>query len=82
MPILLDPNPLHVGPGCRRVPMTQRILRLDDASRGFTHPPGKGVSCLVQMDIPDAGPPSVYLDPFGKGVPGQLITGVQLGPIV
>ena len=47
MPILLDRNPLHIDSGRRRVPMTKRILRLDDAPRGLAHPPGKGVSRLV-----------------------------------
>jgi hypothetical protein len=40
------------------------------------------VSCLVQMDVPDTGPPRVHLDPLGKGVPGQLVAAMQLGPVV
>ena len=74
MPILLDRNPLHIDPRRRRMPVAKCILRLDDTPRGFTHPPGKRVACLVQVDIPEAGPPSVHFDPLGKGMPGQLCT--------
>jgi len=82
MPVLLDRDSLHIDPCRRHVPVTQRVLRLDDASRGLTQSASERVSCLVQVDIPEAGPPGVHLDPFGKGMPGQLLTAMQIGPIV
>ena len=82
MPVLLDRNSLYVDPRRRRMLVAQHILRLDDAPRGLAHPSCKRVSRLVQVDIPDAGPSRVHLDSLGKGVPRQLATAVQLGPVV
>ena len=82
MPILLDRDPLHIDPCRRHVLVTKRILRLDDAPRRLAHPAGERVTCLVQVNIPDPCPPRVHFDPLSKGVPGQLATAMQLGPIV
>lgn len=61
MLILLDRNPLHVDPRCRRVIVTQRILRLNDTPRGLAHPPGERVACQARASIPDTGQPPVGL---------------------
>ena len=82
MPVLLDRHSLHVDPRRRGVLVTKGILRLDDAPARFACPSGERVTCLVQVKIPNVSLPRVHLDPPGKGVPGQLITAMQLGPVV
>ena len=82
MLVLLDHGPLHIDPGRRRMLVTQCILCLKNASCRLTDPPGKGVARLMQVDIPDAGPPRVYLEPFGKSVPSQFCTTMQPGRVV
>jgi hypothetical protein len=81
MLVLRNSGALLIDPRRRRVPVTKRILRLDDAPHGLAHPAGKGVPLLMEVDISNACPLGVHFDSFGKGVSGQLIATMQPSPV-
>ena len=60
VPILLDRDPLHIDPCRRQVPVSKRVLRLDDAPRGLAHPLGKRVARLVQMKASGTCPARIF----------------------